>query len=354
MQKKMSNQQKIGIVSYGSYIPQWRIKVEEVAKAWNQDYKKIKSNLLIDEKSVPAKDEDSLTIAVQASKNALEKIKINIQKIGAVYIGSESHPYAVKPTSTTVCNALNLNNNYFTADLEFACKAGTAAIQICYSFVKSGLIEYGLAIGTDTAQSEPGNILEYSASAGGAAFIIGKNKDELIATIDKTISFTSDTPDFWRRNFQKYPQHAGRFTGQPSYFKHVINSTEKILHETKSSPKDYDFAIFHQPNGKFPLLAAKKLGFKEEQILPGLIVTKIGNTYSGSSPLSLAAILDIAKPHQKILVTSYGSGSGSDSFILTTTKLINKITKKTSVQKYINKKEYLNYSQYKKHMDLIL
>ena len=345
---------KIGIVGFGSYIPKFRIKAEEIAQTFNQNISKIQSSLLINEKSVPGKDEDAATLSVQSAKNALLRAKIDRKKIGAVYVGSESHPYAVKPTSSILGQALSLSNNYMAADLEFACKAGTAAMQVCYGLVKSQTIEYGLAVGADTAQSKPGDILEYSASAAAAAFIIGDNENEIIATIDKTISFTSDTPDFWRRNLQKYPEHAGRFTGEPSYFKHVLSATKNILQQTNLTQKDFDYVIFHQPNGKFPLLAAKQLGFTREQVQPGLIATQIGNPYSASSLLGLCAVLDIAKPNQKILLTSYGSGSGSDSFVLTTTKLIEEKQKLAQTTKnYIDQKEYLNYWQYKMHMDQI-
>jgi hydroxymethylglutaryl-CoA synthase len=343
---------KVGIVGYGAYIPKWRIKTEEIAKYHNQSSEKIKSGILVEEKSVPHYDQDSATLAVHASKNALLRAEIDGKKIQAIYVGSESHPYAVKPTSTIIGQALGTSENYFAADLEFACKAGTAALQICYGLAKANLINYGLAIGTDTAQSKPGDILEYSAGAGSAAFIIGNKENEIIATIDHTLSVASDTPDFWRRDLQKYPSHAGRFTGEPSYFKHVLDATQKILKQTDLTPQNFDYAIFHQPNGKFPTVAAQKLGFSKEQIMPGLLVSKIGNTYSASSPLSLAAILDIAKPNQKILLTSYGSGSGSDSFILTTTE---NITVKQNLAKttmdYINQKEFLDYLTYKKFID---
>ena len=330
---------KIGIVGYGTYIPKYRIKIEEIAAAWNQNPSNIKSSLLIQEKSVPYKDEDTATISIQAAQNAISMANINKEKIEAIFIGSESHPYAVKPTATIVGTSLNIGNNYMAADLEFACKAGTTALQICYGLVKADMIEYGLAIGADTAQAAPGDILEYSAAAGGAAFIIGKNEPEIIATIDHTISFSSNTPDFWRRNRQKYPSHEKRFTGEPSYFKHVITTTNQLLEKISLQPKDFDYIVFHQPNGKFPIIAAKKLGFSIEQLEPGLIVKQIGNTYSSSSMLSLAVILDQAKPNQKILVTSYGSGSGSDAFVITTTKHITKKqNEKQKVKDFINKK----------------
>jgi hydroxymethylglutaryl-CoA synthase len=214
------------------------------------------------------------------------------------------------------------------------------------------MAEYALAGGSDTAQAMPGDILEYTAASGGAMFLIGKNR--VAAEINETLSFTSDTPDFWRRQTQKYPMHAGSFTGEPAYFRHIINATKLLMEKCKTTPKDYDYVIFHQPNGKFPMSAAKLLGFSQEQIHPGLIATKIGNTYSASSLLGLCAVLDIAKPGQRILLTSYGSGAGSDSFDITVTDNIIEIQKNNkTVESYICKKKYVDYISYLKNIGVL-
>jgi hypothetical protein len=57
---------------------------------------------------------------------------------------------------------------------------------------------YAMAIGMDTAQGKPGDALEYTAGAGGAAFIVGP-ADEALAVIHGSYSYVTDTPDFWRR-----------------------------------------------------------------------------------------------------------------------------------------------------------
>ncbi len=88
-----------------------------------------------------------------------------------------------------------------------------------YSLVKAGEMKYAMGIGADTSQGAPGDALEYSASAGGAAFIMGA--ENVVAEILFTNSYTSDTPDFWRREHEFYPRHAARFTGEPAYFKHL-------------------------------------------------------------------------------------------------------------------------------------
>jgi len=342
-----------GIVGYGAYIPKYRITAESIAEVQEADANAIKAGLGLTEKSVPGKDEDTITISTHAARDALMRAEINRKEIGSIYIGSESHPYAVKPSSAIVAESLGIGNDYMAVDTEFACKAGSATIQINAGLVDSKMIKYGFSIGADTSQAEPGNALEYSAAAGGAAFIIGSNEESL-ATIDFTCSYTSDTPDFWRRSMQPYPSHAGRFTGEPAYFKHVVGATKMLLEKTNTKITDYAYVVFHMPNGKFPEAAAKIFNVTKEQLTPGLIVKKIGNTYSGSSLLGLACVLDIAKPGDKILMTSYGSGSGSDSFALTVT---DKITKKQklarSVQDYVDRKEYLSYSKYRKHMETI-
>ena len=334
-----------GIVGWGACVPMRRIKVEDIAQVWKADAKQMKAGLKISEKSLPGIDEDTATIAVQAARNALLVSNIDPQKIGAIYIGSESHPYAVKPTGTIVGAAIEVGNNYTTADFEFACKAGTAAVQVGLAWVTSGMAKYVLAGGCDTAQAAPGDPLEYTAGAGGAVFLLGTEK--VVAQINQTLSYTSDTPDFWRREYQKYPAHGGAFTGTPAYFKHTISATKMMLERVGSRPEDYDYVIFHQPNGKFPERVAKMLGFKKEQYLPGLLVDKIGNTYSGATMLGLAAVLDVAKPGERILLTSYGSGAGSDSFdIQVTEEIVNVQSRSKTVGAYIQDKIYVGYADY--------
>ena len=268
----------VGIVSYGVYIPRYRIKVSEIAKVWNADAEGIAGGLMVQEKSVPDMDEDTVTIAVESARNARRRAGIDPSRIGAIYVGSESHPYAVKPTGTIVANAIGAAPDLTVADFEFACKAGTAAIQACMGLVESGRIKLGLAIGADVAQGAPGDALEYTAAAGGAAYVIGRDGDPLIAEIEDTYSFTTDTPDFWRREGMPYPEHGGRFTGEPAYFKHTTSAAQGLLKKLGTAPEDYDYAVFHQPNGKFPRRVAASLGFTRDQIEPGIVVTTLGNT----------------------------------------------------------------------------
>lgn len=343
----------VGIVGYGAYLPRFRIKVEEIARQWGTNPIAVKRGLLLQEKTVPSPDEDTITISVEAAKNALRRGGIDPEKIGAVYVGSESHPYAVKPTGTVVADALGISPEVHVADYEFACKAGTEAMFVAYCQVKSGVLDYALAIGADTSQGAPGDALEYSASAGGSAFIFGK--ENVVAEVLDTYSYTTDTPDFWRREGEFYPQHGGRFTGEPAYFKHVFNAGKTILERSGFTPKEIAYAVFHMPNGKFPLTVGKRLGFTRQQLEAGWIVPLMGNTYSGSSPTGLSAILDVARPGNLVLIVSFGSGAGSDAFLYRLTdRLLEVQDDAPKVREMLEgKKYYVDYGTYAKFRDKI-
>jgi hydroxymethylglutaryl-CoA synthase len=332
----------VGIVGYGAYVPRYRLPATEVSRIWTGGF----GGTPVKEKSVAGLDEDVVTISIEAARNALLRAGINSEGIRAVWVGSESHPYAVKPTSTIVAEALGIVPHTQAADWEFACKAGTEAIVAAIGLVGSNMADYAFAIGSDTAQGRPGDALEYTAAAGGAAFVIGP-AEESLAVIESTYSFVTDTPDFWRRAYQKYPEHGQRFTGEPAYFKHIISAAQAYMEATATNAEDYTYAVFHQPNTKFPTRVAKNLGFSQEQIAPGLLVPVIGNTYSAAAIIGLTGILDVAEPGDRILTVSFGSGAGSDAIgIRVEDKIVDRRDLATKTQQYIARRTEIDYASY--------
>jgi len=323
---------KVGVIGVGGYVPKYRLKVEE--------------RVGIKHKSVSGKDEDTVSLAVEAGRMALERAGIKAEELGAVLVGSESHPYAVKPTGTIVGDILGVGNEYYCADLEFACKAGTTGIVMIAGMIEAGMIECGMAIGADVAQAKPGDALEHTIGAGAGAMILGSRKYKWRAELLRTGSFNSDTADFWRREGERYPEHGGRFTGEPGYFKHVIEGTEMFLKRGKDKIGDFEQVVLHMPNVKFPLRASKRLGIREKQLKKGFIVKEIGNPYSGSSMLGLVKVMEESRLGEKILVTSYGSGAGSDclSFRIKNEKKWKR--KGIDIKGQLKNIEYVSYAEY--------
>ena len=339
----------VGIVSYGFYIPKYRIKVEEIASQWDKCGDKVEKSLKIEEKAVAGKDEDILTMAYEAASQAFENQNEIKQKIGAVFIGSETFPYAVNPSSTALGEWLNLSNDYLAYDTQFACKAATGALISAYGMVSAGHIPYALVCASDKANARPQDALEYSAGSGANAWILGR--ENVLLKIGDWTSFSSDTPDFWRRTKADYPSHAGRFTGSPAYFYHIKQASLKLLEKTKTKASDYTYAVFHMPNGSFPLKVAQSLGFSLDQVKQSYIVPKLGNSYSASALMGLVSVLDTAKAGDKIFFASYGSGAGSDAITFEVTEEIEK--RRKSFATAIQQKTYINYATYMRYMNII-
>jgi hydroxymethylglutaryl-CoA synthase len=340
----------VGIVGYGAYVPRYRLPGREVARVWAGGL----GGAPVQEKAVAGLDEDVITMSLEAAQNALKRAGIDPRHIRAVWIGSESHPYAVKPSSTVVAESIGAAPNVLAADWEFACKAGTEALQAGIGFVGSGMGRYVLTIGVDTAQGRPGDALEYTAAAGGAAFILGA-AEESLALIQGSYSYVTDTPDFWRRADQTYPSHGDRFTGEPAYFQHTLSAGQRLMEMMGTAAADYRWAVFHQPNVKFPQRAAQVLGFKEEQIAPGLLSNLVGNVYAGSSLLGLTATLDVAGPGDRILLVSYGSGAGSDAFdLLVGDRIAERRDKAPHTRDYVARRTEIDYALYTRYRGKLL
>jgi hydroxymethylglutaryl-CoA synthase len=345
-------EEKVGIVGWGSYFPIYRISMGELERQWGFP-PGTGEGLGMKEKAVAASDEDAVTMGYEAARNAILRAEIDSKKIGAVFFGTESKPYAVKPSATIVAQALGITPNTMASDLEFACRAASEGMRASIGLISSGMIEFALVIGSDTAQANPGDILEFTASSGATAFVLGP-KPLSAAYFEASFSYITDTPDFWRRSLSPYPLHGEAFTGDPAYFDHIINAVRGLMEKTGLRPSDFDFAVFHQPNGKYPIKVGERLGFTKEKILPGLLTPVVGNTYNGSAFQGLSHLLDTVKPGTRILMAPFGSGAGSDAYsIVVTDKVENKKNLAPPAYFYVNKKVSISYSEYAKFRKLI-
>jgi hypothetical protein len=165
----MKPDRPVGIVGYGAYVPRYRIAAKDISQVWTGGH----GGVPVESKSVPGPDEDVITMSLEAARNALKRAAIAPNDLSAVWIGSESHPYSVKPSGTVVAEALGATPFVSSADFEFACKAGTEAMTAGMGMVGSGMARYVLAIGADTAQGRPKIIFLRKLAPGGSVHSFG-------------------------------------------------------------------------------------------------------------------------------------------------------------------------------------
>ena len=319
-----------GITGYGAAIPYNRVSVEEIHRVWrNTSLDRLKNVLKVNERAVLQPNEDTVTLAIEASRKALEHAGGAREAIGALFLGTGTNPYDSKPSTTVVAQALGTVPSVMGGDVQFSGKSGSTAIQICLGLVTSKMVGAGLAIGADTLNrhTSPGRFYEYTASAGAAAFVIGT--EDPIAEIVGTASYATDLADFFRVEGDRYIQNIG--VGGELYpawgigfADHVGHAAEALMERVGLKPPDYDYAVFQQPFGFAPLAIGEKLGFAREQIEPAVIAPSIGDCGAASALLALIHVLDTAKPGQRILLATYGFGAGSDALSLEVTPAVDR------------------------------
>ena len=323
MKTRVTGGNGVGIVSLGHYVPYLRLDMSVLAQQWGvpaqleRMYRLNGRNRV----AVNASDEDTVTLAVMAGERALKAAPADAGRVASLLVGSESHPYAVKPSAVIVAEALGLGRDVFAADLEFACKGGTAALLLSAALSRAGFAETALAIGADCPQSAPGSLLEASVGAGACALLVGPER-HAIAVIEAVASASSDATDFWRRDGQAYPSVVGKFSVDEGYMAHSEHVGRALFEATGTEAADFAACVFHQPYAALPAALAKSLGFSAKQVKHGLIAARIGNSYSASCLLALTAVLEQAEAGQRIMLVSFGSGAGSDGFVLRVTPAI--------------------------------
>jgi len=286
--------------------------------------------LMLREKVVPGPNEDSLTAGIRSLNYAIRRAGIDAHQIDALFVVSESYPYAVK-SSTAIAGKAGVTDLKFGVRGEFACKPFGEFLDIGAALIDSDRCRYVAVTATDASQGAPGDDLEFSASFYSTTIILGKEKG--IAAIKGRTSINYDFSDFIRKEGQAFPEHEGQ--GTSLAFRGMILSTlKKHLERYQDltpeclSTKTW---VIHSPNGSFPNEAlvdisnhfgvklaekefdgnGKMLGIKPIVKVSNL-APDIGNGYSATVPTALCNAMETAESGDEIMTVLYGSGAGSD------------------------------------------
>ncbi|HWQ45813.1 MAG TPA: hydroxymethylglutaryl-CoA synthase [Longilinea sp.] len=313
---------KTGIISYGVALPKYRIASDEIWKVWKNLATGFFDMLSIGERGVLGPEEDTLTLAVAAAKQALERSGVAPEKIGAVLLGTGTSPYATKAAATVMVDALGLPNTALATDIQCADKSGSTALWLAAGMIESGQIEYALVIGADTMNrhTQPGMVLEYVASAAAVAFVVGKENP--IATLEGMATHSHDQNDYFRTEGERFIQSGAGFYGWVANWgllDHVVPAGKALFDKLNLKPADFAKFAVPQKTGIRPLMTMGKLELDMMQVLPFVLTAQIGDCGAAGVPLSLAHILDFAEPGERIGVIDYGAGAGCDAWSLVCT-----------------------------------
>ncbi|MEI8633241.1 hydroxymethylglutaryl-CoA synthase [Vibrio sp. PP-XX7] len=322
-----------GIVSYGCSSPFLRLKVEDVIEVWqNTNLRLLKDALKVSARTVLQPDEDTITLATDAARQALDHTHDTIIP-QAIYLGTCTNPYLSRSSAAIIAEMLGLPPHQFCADVQFAGKSGSSAMQICQALVSAGMADQALAIGSDTMNRHvaPGDLTESYAGAGAVAMLFGTER--VIARLDATCSCCEDLADNIRPEGERYIRSGmtlGSDKNKVGIYRHMQQATDRLLQTMDATLADFDSVVFQQPTESVVGHMVSEMNLEEAQVAAGRYASTTGDIGSASPMFGLAATLDKAQPGQRILMVSYGFGAGSDALAFTVTDEILSYRKSSS------------------------
>ena len=331
----------VGITSFGFYVPAYRLKRDEISRAW-----KMKS--LGGERAVAGHDEDSLTMAVNAT---LDCMKVSQkQQVEGLFFASTTSPYKEKQAAAMIAAAVDLPENTRTADFMDSLRSGTIALNSAIDAVKSGSSKSVTVAISDSRMGAGKSQFEQLFGDGAVALTIGNS--EVIASIEGSYSVYSELHDTWRLEGNPFVQSwEERFILAEGYMNSMQKVVSGVLEKCKLTPKAFAKVILYGPDGRSQANLARRLGFDLKTQVEDLPFQSIGHAGTAALPTMIVSALCNARDGDKILVANYGDGG--DALILQVTKNVEKLQGKEKMKERLARKIYIDYERYLNWRDLV-
>ena len=320
-----------GIVSYGAYIPLFRL--GKATAGWDSPGERAIANF----------DEDSLTMGVAALRDALTAM--DAATLDALYFASTTSPYAEKQSATTIAWAANLRTDIFTVDCTDSLRAGTNALKLALDATSAASAKRVAVVAADNRLAQPRSAFERTFGDGAATLVVGN--DQLIASVDGHLSFSHEIMDVWRSADEAMVRAwEDRFRLEKGFLESLRESVSKALQKFGTTLKDYAKVIFSAPDLRAHREAARALGLEATQVQDGLF-SVLGHTGTAFPLMLLIAALEDAQPGDRLLLVSYGDGC--DIFSLQVTPEKAQLAARRGMRAHLTAKKLLpNYEQYLK------
>jgi len=332
-----------GIVTYGAYIPLYRLNRGEIARAWD-------TPPAPGERAVANFDEDSLSMGVEA---ALDCIKgIDPGSIGGVFFASTNAPYKDKQTAATIAMVLGVKREAITMDFGGSLRRGTNALRAAVDTVKSGTANNVLVVASEMRLGYPAGAGEMSFGDGSAAILVGTKG--CIAEVENCYTIYEELQDFWRSDRDQFVRSAeDRFIVDEGYNQVVPNAVSGAMKAFNLKSADFATCALYVPSQRQASSLVKKLGFDPKTQSKDALFYSVGDTGAAMALMMLVQSLEDSKADSRILVVGYGNGC--DVFSVKALGAIEKMKgTRRAVSGHLKSKRTLsNYNKYLRWRELV-
>jgi hydroxymethylglutaryl-CoA synthase len=324
----------LGILSFGAYIPFFRLNRSEIANAWER-------SSFGGEKSLSNNDEDTATMAIEAAFDCLKGMAR--ENIDGLFFASTTPPYSEKQAASLVASVLSLNDNAFTVDFANSLRSGTNAMKAAYHMSKSSEFKNILVTASDSRLGYPRSDFEQTFGDGAAAILFGKGN--AIATLEGFYSIFNDMMDLWRNPNDMFVRTwERRWVLEEGYMTIMKKAVQGLLDRYGLKSKDIQKVVLPAPNVKSHQKLLKSIGFTPSQIQDPLL-SAVGDCGTAHPLMMFVGAMEEAKPGDQILLASYGDGA--DAFLFKVTDELLNLSKRRGVKGHISSKASIStYQRY--------
>jgi hydroxymethylglutaryl-CoA synthase len=329
----------VGIVAHGSYVPYRRLKRAAIAQVLGVPAEK-------GERAVASFDEDSVSMAVEAARDALRTAPS--RTVDALFFATTTPPYADKLNAAILGAAAMLPPELRAVDCTGSVRAGLTALLQAADAVRGGARQALVAM-ADARLAAPEAKAERTNGDGGVAFVLGS--ENVLAEIVATTSLTREFLDTWRLPDEPFPHTwEERFALTQAYGPLLAKAVQDVLAKAKVAPADLAAIVLDCPNARATADVARRMKLEPAKLADPLALT-VGQTGAAHAGLMLANVLAAAKPGDHVLVAL--ASDGADAAVLRVTNAAAAYRQPRSVGRLIESKGDVGYGTYLKWREIL-
>jgi len=332
----------VGIVSYGAYIPMFRMSRDVLGSVWGKSVGR-------GERAIANADEDSITMAVEAVVDCLTGI--DRQTVDGIYFASVSAPYKEKQSASIVRAAADFRENVDSADFTNSIRSCTSAMNAAVNAIKAGVAKRVAVVASDSRIPAPNSEFEPILGDGAAAFLLGDS--DVAVSIEGSYTMSSEFHDIWRKESDRYHwAWEDRFIREEGFEKMIPQAVAALMKKYNVTTKDFAKAVFNAPDARSHAQIARNIGLDAKTQVVNPLFDAVGDTGCAFAPMTLVQALEEAKPGDKILFANYGDGT--DAYILQVQKQIENVRNRRGIKRHLASKMPLNnYGVYLQMRDMM-
>ncbi|USA41045.1 ketoacyl-ACP synthase III [Pelagerythrobacter marinus] len=302
----------------GSALPRTAVTNAELAERVDTSDEWIVERTGIRQRYIAEDDETTSSLAIEASRKALEAAGIEAKDIDLIVLATATPDQTFPATATIVQHALGCNGG-IAFDVGAVCSGFLYALATADSMLRSGMAKRALVIGSETFS----RILDWEDRATCVLFGDGAG-----AIVLEAQDVAEDGPGVLACKLHADGEHnqllyvdGGPSTTQTvghlrmrgrEVFRHAVVNLAAVLEETLAAtgfvPADIDWVVPHQANARILDATARKLGLPSEKVI--VTVDRHANTSAASVPLAFdAGVRDgRIRPGDLVMFEAMGGG----------------------------------------------